>query len=217
MGLEDTDDGIWVCQPVQSANDMSTPYSYELGASGQKKDSTLSDASTKDSAQSSVNGDTGNDSSVTSFIEGVKKGGEAANMRLVTPEDKDLMSPLLYLVLSNVELVRMEKSEQTGNRKSLPVGLPGLACMHCCQSGRRGLCRIFPSRRRTLTNKIDDLYQHFIKCTLCPSDFKQQLLSLREENPQKSKSSLGTKKDRAFVETLWTRMGHVSLHNRPHN
>mmetsp|Transcript_41877 Transcript_41877/g.100536 ORF Transcript_41877/g.100536 Transcript_41877/m.100536 type:complete len:376 (-) Transcript_41877:60-1187(-) len=206
MGLEDTDNGIWVCQPVDSANVSSTPYSYEIGA-GQSKDSALrNENGAKISAQSSANDDIGDESSTSSVGEAVSNDIVSTNLKLVVPEDKTLMSPLLYIVLSNVQLVHMEKSEQTGNRKSLPVGLPGLACIHCCQSGRRGLCRIFPSRRRTLTQKMEDLYQHFVKCNLCPPHVKQQLVSLREAPVDNATANHDAKKDRGFVETLWMRM-----------
>ena len=206
MGLEDTDNGIWVCRLVDSANESSTPYSYEIGA-GKSKDSALcSENGAKISAQSSINDHNGDESSTSSVGEAVSNDIASANVELIVPEDKTFMSPLLYLVLSNVQLVHMEKSEQTGNRKSLPVGLPGLACIHCCQSGRRGLCRIFPSRRRTLNQKMEDLYQHFVKCTLCPPDVKEQLLSLREAPVDNAKANHDAKKDRVFVETLWMRM-----------
>ena len=206
MGLEDTDNGIWVCRLVDSANESSTPYSYEIGA-GKSKDSALcSENGAKISAQSSINDHNGDESSTSSVGEAVSNDIASANVELIVPEDKTFMSPLLYLVLSNVQLVHMEKSEQTGNRKSLPVGLPGLACIHCCQSGRRGLCRIFPSRRRTLNQKMEDLYQHFVKCTLCPPDVKHQLVSLREAPVDNAKANHDAKKDRAFVETLWMRM-----------
>jgi hypothetical protein len=213
MGLEDTETGIWVCKPVSSAvNDHSsipsTIPSPAVANTAQLKDPTPTETTLDQTEPVTPLKTDDTEKESVAVNETQVEIDATTGTQLVFPEDEGSMSPLLYLVLSHVQLVQMDKSEQTGNRKSLPVGLPGLACIHCCQSGRRGLCRIFPSRRRTLTNKIDDLYQHFLKCTLCPSDLKQKLDSFTDDKAPTDASTLNAKKDRAFVEKLWTRMGH---------
>jgi hypothetical protein len=137
-----------------------------------------------------------------------KSGGGVSSSRpvlLVSPEDRALVSNFLYTLLSHAQLVKMEESEKTGNRKSLPVDLPGIGCRHCCQSNRKGLCRLFPARRRRLGNKVNDLYEHIRRCTLCPFEVKEQLASLKREELDKIDKSVGEKE---FYDRIWARMGH---------
>ncbi|KAG7347813.1 hypothetical protein IV203_016518 [Nitzschia inconspicua] len=126
--------------------------------------------------------------------------------QLVFPEDKEFVSPFLCTVLSNANLVFLEDEERVGNKKSLPVGLPGLSCRHCDQSGRKGLCRVFPARRRNLPLKIYDLCDHLIKCNLCPLSVQQELQRLRktEQSPNRKL----TREERSFYADLWARMGN---------
>lgn len=208
MGLEDTIEGIWVCRPTASSSDT-TSVSSSHGDSGKPTEEQVSKLTTSSSGESLKPQDSGEDlDTKAQETSNTSSATSMSGISLVSPKDEDAMSPYMYLLLSNIRLVHMEKSEQTGNRKSLPAGLPGLGCAHCCQSDRRGLCRIFPSRRRTLIHKIDDLYQHFLKCTVCPTNVKEQLVTLHDTDVQNNTSSTQSKKDRIFVEELWTRMGH---------
>jgi hypothetical protein len=120
---------------------------------------------------------------------------------LVTQKDKILVSDFLYTLMTHAELVNMEESERTGNRKNLSVGLPGIACRHCCQSNRKGLCRLFPARRRTLACKVNDLYEHIRRCTLYPMEVKEHLALLKQLKPV----HVGEKE---FYDRVWARMGH---------
>eukprot|EP00934_Nitzschia_sp_Nitz4_P006789 Nitzschia sp. Nitz4//scaffold166_size90379//40405//41516//NITZ4_005057-RA/size90379-processed-gene-0.128-mRNA-1//-1//CDS//3329538196//6779//frame0 len=63
---------------------------------------------------------------------------------LVKPEDRPYISEFMYELMTHAQLVHLEESEKTGNRKGLPDGLPGIGCRHCCQDNRKGLCRLFP-------------------------------------------------------------------------
>ena len=135
----------------------------------------------------------------------VRKNESSSPAPLVFPEDRKLVSEFLYNLMTQVQLVRMEESERTGNRKSLAIGLPGVGCRHCCQSNRKGLCRLFPVRRRTLPNKINDLYEHIRRCTLCPSEIKENLALLREQELVKEVKNAGEKE---FFDLIWSRMGH---------
>ncbi|KAL3908712.1 MAG: hypothetical protein SGILL_008379 [Bacillariaceae sp.] len=132
--------------------------------------------------------------------------GKSEPVRLLFPEDRDIVSPYLYCLLSQLALVHLEESERVGNRKSLPAGLPGLCCRHCDESGRKGMCRVFPARRRNLSSKVFDLHDHFTKCNLCPQATKEELQQLKEiEARQDIKSK---REERGFFGELWTRMGH---------
>ena len=123
---------------------------------------------------------------------------------LVAPDDRHLVSEFLYTLMTQVQRVTMEESERTGNRKSLSTGLPGVGCRHCCQSNRKGLCRLFPVRRRTLPNKIIDLYEHIRRCTLCPAETKDHLALLR----QREAATERTAGEKEFFDRIWARMGH---------
>jgi hypothetical protein len=123
----------------------------------------------------------------------------------VSPEDRIIVSDFLYTLMSHAQLVHMEESERIGNRKSLPIGLPGIGCRHCCQSNRKGLCRLFPARRRTLTSKVNDLHEHIRRCTLCPFKVKEHLALLRRLEASQEEKTVGEKE---FLDRIWSRMGH---------
>ena len=147
-------------------------------------------------------------------------------IKLVLPEDKELLpktSEYLFVLLSQVQRVRLSASERVGNRKSLRLGLPGFGCRFCSQAGRLGLSRIFPARRRTLPSKIPDLFDHMKRCTLCPDNVREKLILLEreyqehqqelQENQQitlgKSSSKGGESgKEREFYSRIWARLGH---------
>ena len=127
---------------------------------------------------------------------------------LVASDDRQLVSEFLYTLMTQVQRVTMEESERTGNRKSLSAGLPGVGCRHCCQSNRKGLCRLFPVRRRTLPNKINDLYEHIRRCSLCPPEMKDRLALLRQRDAANDR----TAGEKEFFDRIWARMGHGSGH-----
>lgn len=195
LGLDDSDDGICVRSATEktefadSDNDgtlLGSPPGNASSKNGAFTVNTSAEASTRNRATSPA---------------------DLSLVPLVQLEDRDSISPLFFLILNQLQLVQMEESERTGNRKSLNAGLPGLGCRHCCQVGRMGLSREFPARRRTLSGKLYDLYDHLLRCKLCPSDVKAELKRLRRlESDQKEQKM--SKKERIFFEKLWIRMGH---------
>ena len=136
-----------------------------------------------------------------------KEAEDNEELILLYPEDREIVTPYLFLLLSHVDVVHLEDSERVGNRKSLPVGLPGLACRHCNQSGRKGLCRVFPARRRGLPVKLDDLSEHMKKCNLCPPTVKSQIDMLKSQHGGLTQKI--SREERGFLEELWTRMGNT--------
>lgn len=136
---------------------------------------------------------------------------------LVFPEDKELLENNLYwyVLMEQVQRVRLCASERVGNRKSLRIGLPGFGCRYCCQAGRLGLSRIFPARRRTLPSKIPDIHDHLRRCPLCPQDVKDKLETLEEERKQQQTDEADGKsagysagKEKEFFTRIWSRLGH---------
>lgn len=97
--------------------------------------------------------------------------------------DQTIASPYTFLLVQQVKRVFLTQDEIIGNRRSLPMGLPGFGCNYCDAAGRKGgKCRLFPARRRTLAGKLQDLHEHLIKCPLCPAETKQELENLKQQH-----------------------------------
>ena len=125
---------------------------------------------------------------------------------LVLEQDKHSISEYLFVLMSQVQVVYLTDKERVGNRKNMDLDTPGFGCRYCCSRGRKGLCRFFPARRRTLPNKVKDLHDHLRRCRLCPSDVKQQLRELYRQN---SHSRRHEECEKAFFDRVWSRL-HAS-------
>lgn len=124
---------------------------------------------------------------------------------LVSPSDIPVVADFTYAIVKEAALVHLAASERIGNRSCLTVGLPGLACKHCCQQGRSGLSRVFPARKRNLKTKVTDLYDHLRRCSLVPDDVQENLRKLQLDAAQGIGSD---KKSKVFYGRLWRRLGH---------
>ncbi|CAB9500195.1 expressed unknown protein [Seminavis robusta] len=120
---------------------------------------------------------------------------------LVFPEDKSFISPFLFELLSRVQRVHLLDIECRSTRKNLKVGLPGFGCRYCCEAGRLGFSRIFPTKRKGLPEKANDMYEHFRRCTLCPPEVKDRLQSLRPKQ-----NAVCTSTEKVFFDRVWTRL-----------
>jgi hypothetical protein len=127
---------------------------------------------------------------------------------LVRPGDRELVAEFLLVLLSQVQPIRLTEAECIGNRRSLRVGLPGFGCRFCCEHKRLGLCRMFPARRRTLPNKVNDLYDHLRRCILCPQSIKDSLEDAKRRLTTSFQSDQAG--DREFFDRVWSRMGHTA-------
>lgn len=106
---------------------------------------------------------------------------EAPVMLIYQHEQSMTKSDLVLTLLEQVQRVHLLPDECRGNRKTLQAGLPGLACKHCCKVGRLGQSRVFPVKKRTLSTKLEDMFDHLQRCTLCPSQVKESLQSQRKK------------------------------------
>ena len=104
-----------------------------------------------------------------------------------------------FTLLRQVQRVHLQADECRGNRKTLQVGLPGLACKHCSHIGRMGQSRVFPVKKRTLSVKLEDMYQHLMRCTVCPPETKE-LLNI--QRPTK----IDICKEGELYDLVWTRV-----------
>lgn len=136
----------------------------------------------------------------------------SAEESILKPSDKVVLSPFLFTLLSEVQKVYLLPSEQVGKRKSSPLGLMGFGCRYCSAAGRLGFCRVFPLNKRSMSTKVEDIYKHMKRCTLCPKDVKAKIVATYEKE-YGSEAASGKKPlnlvdtDRDFMDQLWKRLG----------
>jgi hypothetical protein len=128
---------------------------------------------------------------------------------LVRSTDRHSVSEFLFILMSQVQPIRLTETECIGNRRSLQVGLPGFGCLYCCDQKRLGLGRMFPARRRTLPQKVNDLYDHLRRCTLCPQSVKDNLERSKHQMTTSFRADQGS--DREFFDRVWNRLGHSGV------
>lgn len=121
---------------------------------------------------------------------------------LVFPGDKSNISPFLYTLLSQTQLIHLLPCEKVGKRQGLPTGLEGLGCKYCARRGRLGFSRSFPLRRKTLPTRVQDMYKHLQRCPLCPQYVKT---TLHLEKSQRS----GEINNGPFYTMLWARLNRT--------
>jgi hypothetical protein len=122
---------------------------------------------------------------------------------IVTNDDKPLVSEFIYFLMTHVEKVYLTESERVGNRKSMELGMPGFGCKHCCAADRKGLCRFFPARRRTLPSKIKDLSDHLRRCTMCPLAVKERLVEFKRKKLDMEPTE---ETNKHFFDRVWARL-----------
>lgn len=122
---------------------------------------------------------------------------------IVTNDDKPLVSEFIYFLMTHVEKVYLTESERVGNRKSMELGMSGFGCKHCCASDRKGLCRFFPARRRTLPSKIKDLSDHLRRCTMCPIEVKEKLVEFKRKKLDLEPTE---ETNKHFFDRVWARL-----------
>ena len=134
-----------------------------------------------------------------------------SHIPLVLPSDRPFVAEFLFILLSQVQPIRLMESECIGNRRNLRVGMPGFGCRFCCRHRRFGLSRMFPARRRTLPGKINDLYVHLSRCNVCPPSVKDELETSRQRMEAGFQSDQGGTRD--FFNRVWVRIGHDGEEN----
>ena len=120
---------------------------------------------------------------------------------LLEPSDRDSTSEYFFLLLNQIERVFMTKEDKVGNRRSMKDDLPGFGCRFCNLVNRKGNCRFFPGRRRTLPKKLHDLHCHLLRCNLCPEDTKLRLGDLLA--PKKGIVLQEPPLQKDFMDKIW--------------
>jgi hypothetical protein len=129
-----------------------------------------------------------------------------ANRSVVVPEDKELVTDYLYLLMEQMQVCYFTEEDRTGGRskvKNFEVGFPGMQCQHC--EGKAGFGRYFPASLAALAlaNSDRNIYNHLQKCRRCPMDIQDLLKALRKA-AESSKNKRGSRK--LFFERVWKRI-----------
>jgi len=131
---------------------------------------------------------------------------------LVEESDRPYASELTFKLLSHTVRITMTQGDRVGNRKTMEAGARGFACKFCHAQGRLGQCRFFPTRKRTMIEKVKkDLYDHLQRCILCPREVQQELQQLRTRRDDESRSASPSpeqqqEKEKLFFHQVWTRL-----------
>ena len=128
----------------------------------------------------------------------------STSIPLVSPEDKQLVSDYLFLLMDQMQLCKFKEEDREGGRskvKDCEVGFHGMECKHC--NGKAGFGRYFPSSSHALAlaNSDRNIYNHLRKCRRCPKSIQDELKELMQES---SKSKRGSRKQ--FFSNIWERM-----------
>lgn len=123
---------------------------------------------------------------------------------MVCERDQNGISAYLFFLLSQAQVVHLLPSERVGKRKDAAVGLPGFGCKYCAKSGRLGFCRMFPLNKRSLPDKVNDLYNHMMRCPNCPPMTKRVLEGRRTE--QETNRTFA-ERDRDYIDRIWIKLG----------
>ena len=124
---------------------------------------------------------------------------------LVSPQDEQLVTRYLFLLLDQMETCAFTEQDRTGGRskvKDCPTGFPGLQCKHC--AGKAGFGRYFPTSLRALTSANSDrnIHNHIMKCRRCPDAIRQELGQLQNDSTDKmGKNRRGWRKQ--FFRRVW--------------
>jgi hypothetical protein len=134
---------------------------------------------------------------------GPKKEETAPVMLLCQTEESLARTKFAFNLVNQVQRVHLLPEERRGNKKTLKVGLPGLACKYCCEEGRLGRSRVFPAKKRALATKLEDMYEHLIRCSVCPEKTKEQL---KQDLFQCREKQIDLTSEQELFEFVWARL-----------
>lgn len=138
----------------------------------------------------------------------------APAVRVVQPEDRELVTDYLYLLMEQMQVCYFAEEDRTGGRskvKTYEIGFPGMQCQHC--NGKAGFGRYFPATMDglALANSDRNIYNHLLKCRKCPTSIQEKLTELRLSN-ETAKNKRGSRK--VFFERVWDRIHNAKAHNQ---
>ena len=127
--------------------------------------------------------------------------------KLVTEADRSLATGFSHAVLSEYGPTGFTESDRQGKRKGLGIGFPGISCIHCNGSTKKG-GRFFPSTIKTMADTkktLISINNHLLKCHKCPQEVKDNITNLRElHDDERKEQKYGSQK--AFFSNIWKRL-----------
>jgi len=138
---------------------------------------------------------------------------EAKHELLIEDVDRSLVPDYLYFLMSQAQRISLIELDREGTsqqkRSSLPIGMDGFGCRHCCNT-TRGENRFFPPKRRLFASRAKLLYKHIQQCPLCPREIKVCINLLKSAADRKAKSIVDEENEKAFYARIWARLhGHI--------
>jgi hypothetical protein len=136
---------------------------------------------------------------------------ESTHQPLIEDSVRSLVSDYLYFLLSQYQRISVTEIDRQGGhqRRSLPIGMAGFGCRHCCNAFTAG-SRFFPQKRRTLPSRVTLLYEHLQQCLQCPCEIKACISLLKSSAEQREKSYEEKENEKAFFSRIWARLhGHI--------
>ena len=108
---------------------------------------------------------------------------------LVRPDDKNIATDYIFILMSQLRPCRLSPSDRIGYRNGLSLGMPGLACKHCGgDRGGYGAGRFFRSSpsSQSKNENISQIYKHMIDCVACSPEIKLALESTKQRHAEQS-------------------------------
>lgn len=131
----------------------------------------------------------------------------SSTTQLLFPQDKDLLSDYLFLMLQQMQPCNLTETDRDGHYhyKSRPIGFPGLACRHCVgrEACKAGNGRFFPATEELFCQQVTcrPIINHVEnKCMYVPTIIRERLKRAQREPPVKMGSYAN------FFRTLWCRL-----------
>lgn len=131
-----------------------------------------------------------------SSLEGPKK----KDVCFLGPEDVNILTDYLVILLTQVKKVVMTDADRTKNREGSTLTY-GFRCRHC---GGLEKGSYFPSSKKSLQACTASLHNHLLTCTHVPSNLARAVKL--SKNTHKSQLSLPRVDQRTFFRHMWERV-----------
>lgn len=178
LGIQDTRSGLRFTHDIQDSNNEDKAATILLTSKAKKQTQT----NKKNSKPMQI-----------------AKGGH-----IVYPDDEAVITPFLFMLLSQVEPCQFTDADRYIARSKCDTGFNGFQCRHC--SGHAGLGKYFPTSLKALsTNSTSqNIFSHLLKCRKCPEDVKEGLKKLKAEKGHWTRRTTGWRQ--RFFEQVWKRL-----------
>merc|ERR1712216_79664 len=124
---------------------------------------------------------------------------------LVLPEDRDLVTEVVYLALAQMVPCKSVANSEKYLSSDYLTGYPGLSCKHCRGKPNCTPGRWFPSSDKALKAAKKAFINHLRNCKHCPKEVKEKL-----ELAEKAKSAPNGNLKK-FYHRVWSRLHQIPL------